>query len=111
MAKQQTLLFAGKVEVDMVEDEGAQTESTNDTTPLPTKGTLPLKRQRRRALPKQESVVCINEDSDIEGGKQKGGVMKPWATTIRVKNPCKKLLRALLEYQQSEGQLELKLSM
>ena len=62
MAKQQTLSFTP--EVDMMEDKGAQTESTNDTT----KGPQTLKRQRRRAPPKpKEAVVCINDDSDMEG--------------------------------------------
>ena len=75
MAKQETLPFATKVEVELMEDEGAQTESADDTTT--TKGPHhPLKRQRRRGPPKKEGVVCTIDDSDLEGGKQKGGMMK-----------------------------------
>ena len=65
MTKQQTLPFAPKV--DMFEDKGAQTESADDTTTP--KVLHPLKRQKRRAPPKKEPVMCINDDSDMEGGK------------------------------------------
>ena len=99
----------------MLEDNG-QTESADDT-PVTSKGPHPLKRQRKRAPPpaakKGGGVICINEDSNGDGSKpshpHKGGVIKQWGPTMRVKNPWEKLLRAMVDYQQSEGQLELRL--
>ena len=66
MAKQQMLPFTGQgEEVDMMEDEGAQTESA-DNTPMVAKGPHPLKRQRKRTPLKKEPVICVNNDSDAD---------------------------------------------
>ena len=82
MAKQQMLLFVS-TKVELMEDEGGPIESTDDTS---TKDSHPLKRQRRRGPLKKEAVICTVEDSDLEGGKENGRVMKnSWC--IRVKNP------------------------
>ena len=74
MTKQPTLSFTP--EVDMMEDKGAQMESTDDAA----KGPQPLiKRQRRRAPPKPKEVVaCVNDDSDME---------KPKCGVVSLKNP------------------------
>ena len=73
-------------------------------------------RQRKRApVKKGDGIICINKDSNRDGGKSsyKGGEIKQkWTPVVRVRNPQVKLLRALMEYhQQSDGQLELRLLM
>ena len=63
----------------------------------------------------KKEVICVkDDDSNGDGCKttsqwQKGEIIKPQIATVRDKNLHEMLLRALLKYYQSEGQLELKL--